>query len=70
MNAVSTTLVKRHKKWIFGTVVFLMSGLSFAQVPVDENGDPLAYSEQASATEVLVETPAGVVSAPLSCTYR
>jgi len=63
MNALSTILVKRHRQWTFGTLFLLTSGLSYAQVPVDENGDPLAYSEQGSATEVLVEAPAAAVSA-------
>ena len=63
MNVLSTTLVKRHRQWIFGTLISLTSGLSYAQVPVDENDDPLAYSEQGSDTGLLVEAPAGVVPA-------
>lgn len=62
MNGQSTTLISRAIPKASGLILSLVAGWSFAQVPVDEDGNPIAYSEQGTAAEVAAAAPGTVIS--------
>lgn len=51
MNGQTTTQRSQSRWFLTGLILCLASAFSFAQVPVDEDGNPIAYSEQSATSE-------------------
>lgn len=62
MNGQSTTLRLRPGAYFAGLVLCLFAGIGVAQVPVDEDGNPLEFSEE----QTTIEKAAGTSEAALS----
>ncbi len=57
MYGQSTTPRSQSRVYLPGLILCLITGLAVAQVPVDEDGNPLAYSEEQAAAENAAESP-------------
>ena len=61
MNGQSTTDNTRGRSLLPGLILCLVSGLSYAQVPVDEDGNPIAYTEQDASVDSVTPIEGSVV---------